>query len=158
VRKSGETVDKETLMKEVWPDSFVEEGILPVNMTALRRALGESPDEHTYIETVPRRGYRFVAAVTENWVHDGDSDPTRWHRMKALPGLELASIETSIRRAPTLGARKRTLLLGALAGCLIGATVVIAVHFASRPASHPSLVRATIPVPENAVFNRLSIN
>src|SRR5262249_23766495 len=54
VRHRGETVDKETLMKEVWPDSFVEEANLSVNMTALRRALGETPDDHGYIETVPR--------------------------------------------------------------------------------------------------------
>src|SRR5215469_13099544 len=103
VRNGGETVDKETLMKEVWPDSFVEEGNLPVNMTALRRALGERPDEHTYIETVPRRGYRFVAAVTENWAHDGRPQ-TRKRRpgMKALVGLGLASSETLVMRGPAL--------------------------------------------------------
>jgi TolB-like protein/DNA-binding winged helix-turn-helix (wHTH) protein/Tfp pilus assembly protein PilF len=83
VRNSGATVDKQTLMKEVWPDSFVEEGNLTVNMTALRRALGENSDEHPYIETMPRRGYRFVAEVTENWGHDRGPDTG-----KRRPGLK----------------------------------------------------------------------
>src|SRR5262249_5367278 len=159
VRNSGETVDKETLMKEVWPDSFVEEGNLTVHMTALRRALRESPDEHTYIETVPRRGYRFVASVTENWAHDGRPDP--WKRrpgMKASVGLDLASVETTVAPAPALAARKRELLAWAMAAVGIGAAAVLAVYLASRPASRPGVVRATIPAPENAIFNSLSIN
>src|SRR5882762_4435665 len=65
VENNGRTVHKDELMKRVWPNSFVEEANLSVNMTALRRALGEGPDDHRYIETVPRRGYRFIAPVTE---------------------------------------------------------------------------------------------
>jgi TolB-like protein/Tfp pilus assembly protein PilF len=52
-------------MKEVWPDSFVEEGNLTRNISTLRKALGEKPDERRFIETFHRRGYRFVAAVRE---------------------------------------------------------------------------------------------
>ena len=65
VEQSGHLVEKEELMKEVWPDSFVEEANLSVKMTALRRALGERPNDRQYIETVPKRGYRFVASVKE---------------------------------------------------------------------------------------------
>lgn len=52
-------------MSAVWPGQFVEENNLTVRMSALRRALGEKPGEHKYIETVPGRGYRFVAGVKE---------------------------------------------------------------------------------------------
>lgn len=65
VENSGHLIEKGDLLKRIWPDSFVEEANLSVNMSALRRALGEGPNEHQYIETVPRRGYRFVASVKE---------------------------------------------------------------------------------------------
>ena len=64
VRHAGYVVSKEELIQEVWPDTFVEEGNLKVNISALRRALGEGGNGHGFIETVPRRGYRFVAPVT----------------------------------------------------------------------------------------------
>src|SRR6516164_5965688 len=59
----GEVVTKEELMKHVWPDSFVEEGNLNRNVSTLRKALGERPADHRYIETVPKLGYRFSAPV-----------------------------------------------------------------------------------------------
>src|SRR5262249_15849244 len=52
-------------MKRVWPNTFVEEGNLTQNISLLRKALGESPGGVQFIETVPRRGYRFVAEVSE---------------------------------------------------------------------------------------------
>lgn len=67
VENSGRLVEKEDLLKRIWPDSFVEDANLSVNMTGLRRALGEGPDDHQFVETVPRHGYRFVADVTEKW-------------------------------------------------------------------------------------------
>jgi TolB-like protein/Flp pilus assembly protein TadD len=53
-------VAKQELMERVWPDTFVEEANLSVNVSALRKALGEQGDGRPYIETVSRRGYRFV--------------------------------------------------------------------------------------------------
>jgi TolB-like protein/DNA-binding winged helix-turn-helix (wHTH) protein/Flp pilus assembly protein TadD len=67
VENSGHLLEKGELMKRIWPDSFVEEANLSVKMSELRRALGEGPNEHQYVETVPRRGYRFVAGVKERW-------------------------------------------------------------------------------------------
>src|SRR5262249_2229846 len=52
-------------MGKLWPDSDVEEANLPLNISALRKALGESPGERRYIITVPGRGYRFAAEVIE---------------------------------------------------------------------------------------------
>src|SRR5207247_6050442 len=67
VQNSGHVLDKDELMKSLWPDTFVEENNLTVNMSALRKALGESANEHKYIETIPKRGYCFVASVRELW-------------------------------------------------------------------------------------------
>ena len=69
VQNSGHLVEKERLLREVWPDSFVEEGALNRSVSVLRKALGESPSGQKYIETVPKRGYRFIAPVTEH-LHD----------------------------------------------------------------------------------------
>ena len=51
-------------MRRVWPDSFVEDANLTVNISALRRQLGETPSGQQYIETVPKKGYRFAVPVT----------------------------------------------------------------------------------------------
>jgi DNA-binding winged helix-turn-helix (wHTH) protein len=51
----------------VWPNTFVEEGNLTQNISLLRKALGESPGGVQFIETVPRRGYRFVADTSQSW-------------------------------------------------------------------------------------------
>ncbi len=67
VESSGHLIKNDELLKRIWPDSFVEEANLSVNMSALRRALGEGPEDHQYVETVPRHGYRFVAEVRETW-------------------------------------------------------------------------------------------
>ena len=56
---------KDELLKQVWGDTSVEEGGLTRNVSILRKILGEKPDDHQYIVTVPARGYRFVAAVRE---------------------------------------------------------------------------------------------
>lgn len=62
VKRSGHVVTKEALLAEVWPGTFVEEGVLAVNMSTLRKVLDVDPGQ-VYIETVPRRGYRFIAPV-----------------------------------------------------------------------------------------------
>ncbi|MGI8566534.1 MAG: winged helix-turn-helix domain-containing protein, partial [Pyrinomonadaceae bacterium] len=66
VENSGHVLGKDELMRRVWPDSFVEENNLSQNISILRKALGEgAAGGQKYIETVPKRGYRFVAGVTE---------------------------------------------------------------------------------------------
>lgn len=63
VERCGRVVSREELMREVWPDAFVEENNLSVNVSALRKALGTTPEGKPYIETHARRGYRFAAGV-----------------------------------------------------------------------------------------------
>jgi TolB-like protein/DNA-binding winged helix-turn-helix (wHTH) protein/Flp pilus assembly protein TadD len=65
VEHHGQVLDKKRLMEMLWPDSEVEEANLPLNMSALRKALGETPNERKYIVTVPGRGYKFAADVRE---------------------------------------------------------------------------------------------
>ena len=64
VRRCGHLVSKDELLREVWPDTFVEEVNLTVNISALRKALGQGYNGKGMIQTVPTRGYRFVAPVT----------------------------------------------------------------------------------------------
>lgn len=66
VESAGHIVEKEELLEKVWPGVFIEEGNLSRHIFNLRQALGDSPDGRKYIETVPRRGYRFVAAVRKD--------------------------------------------------------------------------------------------
>jgi DNA-binding winged helix-turn-helix (wHTH) protein len=65
VQNGKRLTTKEELMQKVWPDSFVEEANLTVNISALRRLLGRMEDGQQYIVTVPKKGYRFVAPVSE---------------------------------------------------------------------------------------------
>jgi TolB-like protein len=61
--EAGQVVPKEELLGRVWPDTFVEEANLSVNVSTLRKALGEQPDGQPWIQTVARRGYRLLGAV-----------------------------------------------------------------------------------------------
>jgi Tol biopolymer transport system component/DNA-binding winged helix-turn-helix (wHTH) protein len=65
VRSSGKLMDRESLIKALWPKTVVEEANLNVHISALRKTLGETPDEYRYIETLPRLGYRFIMPVVE---------------------------------------------------------------------------------------------
>ena len=65
VEKHGELVARQDLMSAVWPNTFVEESNLSSNISILRRQLGATPDGGDYIQTIPKRGYRFAAAVKQ---------------------------------------------------------------------------------------------
>jgi DNA-binding winged helix-turn-helix (wHTH) protein/tetratricopeptide (TPR) repeat protein/TolB-like protein len=65
VEQSGELLDKDELMRKVWGKTIVEESNLSSNISHLRKALGETRDQHEYIVTVPGHGYRFVAEVKQ---------------------------------------------------------------------------------------------
>ncbi len=70
VERRGEVVTKRELIRRLWPDTVGTEANLSVNVTFLRRKLGEKPRDRRYVVTVPGQGYRFVAAV-----HPGGPDP-----------------------------------------------------------------------------------
>lgn len=65
IERRGHLVEKEELMKALWPDTFVEEANLAHHVWRLRKVLEEDKNGERYIETIPKRGYRFVAPVVE---------------------------------------------------------------------------------------------
>jgi Tol biopolymer transport system component/DNA-binding winged helix-turn-helix (wHTH) protein len=66
VRNAGRVVSRTEMVDTLWPDSFVEESNLTVTISMLRRVLGDTENETIFIETVPKRGYRFVPKVTNS--------------------------------------------------------------------------------------------
>ncbi len=93
VESAGHVVDKDTLLKRVWPDTFVEEATLAQNVFTLRKLLGETSEGRHYIETVPKRGYRFVATVKE-----GREGPGEVKEESQASSEAARSFKTGIRR------------------------------------------------------------
>ncbi len=75
IERCDRVVDKSELMKLLWPDAFVEEANLSQTIFVLRKVLGEAPGGRQYIDTIPRRGYRFAADVVEDGVATGIVGP-----------------------------------------------------------------------------------
>ncbi|HEX8145171.1 MAG TPA: winged helix-turn-helix domain-containing protein [Pyrinomonadaceae bacterium] len=73
IQYSGYMLEKEELIRMVWQDRFIEEATLAQNIFTLRKALGEDHHERQYIETVPKRGYRFIAKVKEVWENNTET-------------------------------------------------------------------------------------
>jgi DNA-binding winged helix-turn-helix (wHTH) protein len=93
---------KDELMRALWPDSFVEESNLTQQISAARKALGESAGEDRYIVTVPGRGYRFAAPVRE----PGISAHTDRHRvsnsMRRRPDSQWPTLSGSTRNSAAI--------------------------------------------------------
>lgn len=77
LENAGHLVTKEKLLEEVWPETFVEEANLSVNIATLRKALGKDSGEQQYIETISKRGYRFAADVVNVGQKSTESVVTR---------------------------------------------------------------------------------
>lgn len=92
VQNSGHTLTKDELIKLIWPNTAVEEGNLARNISTLRSALGERQRECRYIETVPWRGYRFVATVTQ--VHDHYAGAA----IESIAVLPFANVNADLKR------------------------------------------------------------
>jgi DNA-binding winged helix-turn-helix (wHTH) protein/TolB-like protein len=122
VEHHGQVVSKEELMKRVWPDTFVEEGNLTQNISLLRKALGESPGGVQFIETVPRRGYRFVAPITENLSEKAEELPAF---------VPMNSAEIPVPAAVASPARRRTPAFVLAAGLVI-ASIIGVMYFTSK--------------------------
>jgi DNA-binding winged helix-turn-helix (wHTH) protein/TolB-like protein/Tfp pilus assembly protein PilF len=99
VQREGHLVEKEELLRTVWPDVAVEEGNLAVMVSHLRKALGDDRGTHAFIETVSRHGYRFVAPVT---------------RRIELHSPASAEQTGSVLQAPEIGRSTGVFPLGAL--------------------------------------------
>ncbi len=139
LERRGEVVTKDEFLERVWPDIIVEEGSLAVQISYLRKILGENATNEKYIVTAPRRGYRFVAAVTEKSSRDAATGP----------GLasDTAKREVNVA-APTLPAPRRVRFwpLVFLAGGLLSVALAFGLYgFAQRrPAAGPDFAAMKI--------------
>jgi Tol biopolymer transport system component/DNA-binding winged helix-turn-helix (wHTH) protein len=98
LERPGRLVEKEELLSGIWGDAFVTENALTRAIALLRRVLGDSKGEPKYIETVPTRGYRFIAPVSELGAneHELGAEP----ESGAAPALRADSSESQFRRSP----------------------------------------------------------
>ena len=126
VEHRDRVVSKDELLRALWPDTVVEEASLSQQIFLLRKALGDGSDDAEYIATVPRRGYRFVAPVTEA--------PSA---VLAAPGALMAPV------------RKRRFLWAVV---LAAAVVALAVGVSMRPlTSPPSVTRLAVLAPAGTI-------
>jgi DNA-binding winged helix-turn-helix (wHTH) protein len=95
----GRALTRDELLKNVWPDTFVDEHSLAQSISVLRRALNEKPGDNSYIVTLPGRGYQFVAPVqivaTENLAIAPDSPTAAGHSPSGLL-FQQQTIRTSV--------------------------------------------------------------
>src|SRR5215831_3970681 len=106
VRNRGRLLTKDELLKEIWPDTFVEEVNLAVNISTLRKTFGENPQDNRYIETVPGHGYRFVADVRAVPICDeNQAKVVEGNSVEFQPGSYQAGSTFGNRSQPTSEAR-----------------------------------------------------
>jgi DNA-binding winged helix-turn-helix (wHTH) protein/Tol biopolymer transport system component len=106
IDKSGRIVAKEELMRRLWPDSFVEESNLTFNIQQLRKALGDNARQPRFIETVARRGYRFIADVNGTSALPVTPEPamTSANAVLALPARKKFSLSMAVPIVLAIGA------------------------------------------------------
>jgi len=161
VKHSDRVVEKDELMKAVWPDSFVSEDSLTQSIWALRRALGDDSSQPTFVATVPRRGYRFVAPVTEGQSAIPPAEPaatvpvsTVGPESSSYPTPPVATLpagpgptEAANAARPSSGQRPQYLAWTTAAAVAV-ATVAGLVAFNRSPATlAAAVVRTSVPAP-----------
>lgn len=135
VERAGSIVEKDELLAKVWPGIFVEEGNLSRRVFNLRQVLGDTEDGRKYIETIPTRGYRFVAAVHG----DGTATPE-----EIIFPSAAASAPTATKAAP-----KAAMALSfwpILVSALLAAAAILGSHYLwPRSASSQKIMLAVLP-------------
>lgn len=140
IENHGQLVEKDSLMRRVWPDSFVEESNLAVHISQLRKTLGED-NVSCRIETIPRRGYRFVGEV---------KSPPVQAPSETQPAPPVPPAASSSRERPSVTrSRKWAFVVAAAAAILVGAAF-IALHIEEKRKSGP-VSAATVPLPTDSI-------
>ena len=146
VENGGHLLEKEELMRRLWPDTFVEEANLSNNISLLRKALTQD-DGHRYIETVPRRGYRFVAAVEELAGEPAELIVEELARA-TLTLAEESTDSVQAARPWLTGSRARRLTgWGMAALALLAGGIAAAYYYWGRPAAAPAPIRSIAVLP-----------
>jgi Tol biopolymer transport system component/DNA-binding winged helix-turn-helix (wHTH) protein len=136
---AGRLVTRDDLIRTVWKGTHVDEGSLTVTISTLRRKLGDSPSQHKYIETVPKSGYRFVAAVT------------RLTPPAAVPGTESPG---PVQSLPAAGVLRRNLtprVVGVASVMALGA--LLAGWYSSRSGFRDPAPAAALLYPFGGIQN-----
>jgi TolB-like protein/DNA-binding winged helix-turn-helix (wHTH) protein/Tfp pilus assembly protein PilF len=112
----GHVVDKDELLRRVWPDTFVEEANLAKNVSMLRKVLSQNGMAESSIETIPKRGYRLVAELNGNHT---SSKTDAYLAVERAPTLEIAPSRENWRK-------KRRPMIAAVAGLVLVALLIFA--------------------------------
>jgi len=178
VERNGHIVEKDELMEAVWPGTFVEESNLSSNVSLLRKALGDGENGKPYIETIPRRGYRFVAEVRE-WTGDEAAliirrrTTARITTREELEDAELpdplspALLETQAKHSLSISAPEtlavsalmsrqvRVIIVSVLALLLAGTFLFLSISRWSKPPAKASEVRTMAILPFKEIGARM---
>ncbi len=134
VQHHGKLLDRDDLLEAVWPDASVEEGNLSVCICHLRKVLGDDLGKHEFIETVSKRGYRFVAQVTVHHPLPGagrlqemDRPHAGASRSGEVPGPLDAMVDAGFEGI--VGSRQRALFVGSIAGSAAIAALALLAFF-----------------------------
>lgn len=134
VERCGQIVDKKEILDAVWPETFVEEVSLARNVSLLRKALSGDQDGHAFIETIPKRGYRFVAPV------EIENVPSSQREFVPIPESHSLRIPPAQRRPSFLRRLVGMLALGVICGGVLGW-----IYFRQRSAQHHPVI-VVLPV------------
>jgi DNA-binding winged helix-turn-helix (wHTH) protein/TolB-like protein/Tfp pilus assembly protein PilF len=137
VEHGGQVVSKDDLMKRVWPNTFVEEGNLTQNISLLRKALGETPGGVQFIETVPRRGYRFV----------GEMNAANGNGTKTAELPEPQPVVSIPNKVSQPAASKRTPIFALVAGLVVVSIIGVVYFTSSGKAGNPSAIQSIAVLP-----------
>jgi len=147
-------VDKDELMKSVWPDTFVSEDSLTHAISVLRRILKDNSPQPQFILTVPRRGYQFIAPVTEivvNGLHEpSSSDGSVGTEVNAETPPVAPNDATPAPVGWALWLRPRVWIVGA---ALVGLAVIVRPVFVNPLAPPAGPIRFTVDMPEGTVLS-----
>ena len=141
VEKQGRLIEKEELMAALWPDTFVEEANLAHHIWRLRKALNDTKEEERYIETVPKRGYRFVADVSEV-VDESNDDGQKVDAAKVEVELESKvpppiSIEPNSAGTSSSGIRFRGVAIAVIILAMLTGSLAFLKYAKSDPSPAP---------------------
>ncbi len=167
VENHGQLVEKDSLMRRVWPDSFVEESNLAVHISQLRKVLGDEAGP-CRIETIPRRGYRFVGDVSVSPAQRAASPsapaqppiqaPVQAQDQPAEPSggepstANRRQASASDRRKSATSARRWAFIIGAAAAMLVGvAFLAIRLEQRRKSESGSPVSAASLPMTTDSI-------